>query len=141
MKDNHIIEHWKKLTEENFEKREVGEFICKFDDNYKLVKGNTPLMCKSEGGKPIIFFHNHPPKYVGVSFGEPKLSYGDIGWGIMNNIPCMCVGSDTEHGIKVKCFYQDLSEEEINKLHNELLTTKNVRDTIERKNPYKEITF
>ncbi|HDD57099.1 MAG: hypothetical protein DRN09_00230 [Thermoplasmata archaeon] len=33
-----------------------------------------------KGGEPIAFFHNHPSKYTGIDWGEPKLSYGDIGW-------------------------------------------------------------
>ena len=75
-----FLSHWKELTIKNLEKREVGEVVCDIGGEYKTT--NHPLDCRAIGGEPVAFFHNHPSKYTGVEWGEPKLSYGDIGWAI-----------------------------------------------------------
>ena len=144
IRKNNVIEHWKELTEENLEKQEVGEIVCRIGDNYKLMRVEIPSVveCKSKGGEPIVFFHNHPSRYEGISWGEPKLSYGDIGWGIANKVRCMCVGADTEKGINVKCFCHNLSDRNVELLAKKLLLTENHReyvDVIDMENPYKEV--
>ena len=130
------LEHWKRLTKENLEKREVGEIVCKVDDKYELISSSSPLDCKARGGEPVAFFHNHPSKYTGIDWGEPRLSYGDIGWGILNKMPIMCVGADTKTGIRIRCFCADIDKTE--SLRTELLTAKNPKEIIARENPYKE---
>jgi len=136
-----VINHWKKLTEENIGRGEVFEVVCKIGDEYELIRTEIPsvIICKAKGGYPIAFFHNHPTEYRYRFQKEPAMSYGDIGWGISNKVPCMCVGADTDRGSDIKCFCYDLSEEEEKMLTNDLLISDNFKDAIDKKNPYKQV--
>lgn len=134
-----VVSRWKNITRENLEKHEVGEVICRVDDEYGIAR--SVLECRGKGGIHLVFFHNHPSRYDPYWGEKPRLSVGDIGWGISNKMPCMCIGEEYKYDIMIKCFCTDKSEEELGRMADQILTCENVRDTIERINPYEEVAL
>lgn len=134
-----VASRWKDITMENLERQEVGEVICRVDDEHIFTK--SVIECRGKGGKQIVFFHNHPSRYDPYWGEKPRLSVGDIGWGISNKMPCMCIGEEYTEDIVIKCFCTDKSEDELEGMTKEILTCRNVRDTVERINPYIKTFF